>query len=256
MARGTAGPAPAVPSRPLETIAADMDPGAMSEPGVLTINAEESGRVFVDGTFLADSTPVDDATLPAGRHAVQMLTNEGRFLAPPRNVVLRNGSNVAVFVRNAGLSGTVVVEDLRTTMTDGSGTPEPIQTPADNLGPAGETEGSIAPDPLIAAEPSEGSTAPGTMDTTILRVNLVDREAEPPVTTFRIHVVSEPDGVVFLDGVNTGVRTPTILDLDARPATLQVLQDDGNLSRHFLVNGAAGQGREVFFDGVETFLYR
>ncbi len=259
MARGSAPPQ--VPSRPLEaaapaTVAADIDPGSMSEPAALTINADRSGAVFIDGEPLATETPVTNTILPAGRHSVQILSDDSQYLSEPRYVVLRNGSTVALFVRNGEAGGIVEVVDERTTPTDGSGALMPDRVVAeDGSAPADEATAEVTDDGSGDSGPETEAIGSG-VDESVISLLLVDRDAPAPIETFRLHVVSEPDGVIFLDGVNTGVRTPTILEIDARPATIQVLQDDGNLSRYFPFDGTAGQGREVFFTGIESFLYR
>lgn len=258
MARGSAPPQ--VPSRPLETesVAAQLDPGSMSEPASLTINADRSGAVFIDGEPIATETPVSNSVLPAGRHSVQILSDDSQYLSEPRYVVLRNGSTVSVFIRNGEVGGSVNVVDQRTAPTDGSGALMPDAASAEGSAPAVEAPTTAFEDGSGTAEP--GTTEPATAEAgapgPVVQLLLVDRDAPAPEQTFRLHVVSEPDGVIFLDGVNTGVRTPTVLEIDARPATIQVLQDGGNLSRHFPVTAAAGQGREVFFTGIESFLYR
>ncbi len=259
MARGSAPPQ--VPSRPLEaaapaTVAADIDPGSMSEPAALTINADRSGAVFIDGEPLATETPVTNTILPAGRHSVQILSDDSQYLSEPRYVVLRNGSTVALFVRNGEAGGTVDVVDERTSPTDGSGALMPDRVVAeDGSAPADEATAEVTDDGSGDSGPETEAIGSG-VGGSVISLLLVDRDAPAPIETFRLHVVSEPDGVIFLDGVNTGVRTPTILEIDARPATIQVLQDDGNLSRYFPFDGTAGQGREVFFTGIESFLYR
>jgi hypothetical protein len=287
--------APPAPEPPT-TAAAGIDPGGMSEPGILSINGEVSGPVFLDGRRLADGIPLENHLIPAGRHAVQILSNDGANLSPPRFVVVRTGVNVAVYVRNASGFGTLSIQNA----PEGSGIPSPdlvVAPPADGSGQgvrpsdgsaaaiaafptdtatptpgsgdppdgSGPTNGSAPSDGSAPATPALGSGEPADADAPDAHsetgeghrtLTLITDPNTQPLSTVRIQVTSEPAGQLFVDGLATGLQTPVVFEVTPGVVTVQVVQENGDLSRHLPVEGLAGQGRQVHFTGRDNLMIR
>jgi hypothetical protein len=259
--------APPAPEPPT-TAAAGIDPGGMSEPGILSINGEVSGPVFLDGRRLADGIPLENHLIPAGRHAVQILSNDGANLSPPRFVVVRTGVNVAVYVRNASGFGTLSIQNA----PEGSGIPSPdlvVAPPADGSGqgvrPSDGSAAAIAAFPTDTATPTPGSGEPADADAPDAHsetgeghrtLTLITDPNTQPLSTVRIQVTSEPAGQLFVDGLATGLQTPVVFEVTPGVVTVQVVQENGDLSRHLPVEGLAGQGRQVHFTGRDNLMIR
>ena len=178
--------------------------------------------------------------------------------------------------------------------SQGGGTPEgsgnnPTEASADNGAPnntaetsaaAPVVEGSVAPaaEASAAAPTAEGSTAAPAdgsapavaeasaavpappvalpADLPVLNVWLVDPRQPANTERTRIYVTSRPAGVVYINNVSTGRMTPVLMDIEPGEVSLQVLYENGELSKSLPVNSNAGQGRAVYFIGPLDFALR
>lgn len=179
--------------------------------------------------------------------------------------------------------------------SQGGGTPEgsgnnPTEASADNGAPnnaaeasgnaAPVMEGSVAPaaEASAAAPTADGSTAapadgaapavaeasaavpapPAALpaDLPVLNVWLVDPRQPANTERTRIYVTSRPAGVVYINNVSIGRMTPVLMDIEPGEVSLQVLYDNGDLSRSLPINSNAGQGRAVYFIGPLDFALR
>jgi hypothetical protein len=89
-----------------------------------------------------------------------------------------------------------------------------------------------------------------------LNVWLVDPRQPASAERTRIYVTSRPAGVVYINNVSTGRRTPMLMDIEPGEVSLQVLYENGELSKPLPVNSNAGQGRAVYFIGPLDFALR
>jgi hypothetical protein len=163
--------------------------------------------------------------------------------------------------------------------SQGGGTPEgsginPTEASADNGVPSNAAEASsnaaeastAAPTPLepgeastaapTPLEPGEASTAAPVADLPVLNVWLVDPRQPANAERTRIYVTSRPAGVVYINNVSTGRMTPMLMDIEPGEVSLQVLYENGELSKSLPVNSNAGQGRAVYFIGPLDFALR
>lgn len=119
--------------------------------------------------------------------------------------------------------------------------------PADGSAPAVAEASTAAPEPPIPALPA---------DLPVLNVWLVDPRQPANTECTRIYVTSRPAGVVYINNVSTGRMTPVLMDLEPGEVSLQVLYENGELSKSLPINSNAGQGRAVYFIGPLDFAFR
>ena len=85
-AEGSATPAPSAaestaPSpTPRKTSAAAL-PTATPEPGIVGVNSDPAGEIFIDGVATKRETPAFDLVVPAGRHEIRIVNPVSRLEA-------------------------------------------------------------------------------------------------------------------------------------------------------------------------------
>jgi hypothetical protein len=119
--------------------------------------------------------------------------------------------------------------------------------PADGSAPAVAEASTAAPEPPTPALPA---------DLPVLNVWLVDPRQPANTERTRIYVTSRPAGVVYINNVSTGRMTPVLMDIEPGEVSLQVLYENGELSKSLPINSNAGQGRAVYFIGPLDFAFR
>lgn len=265
---------PPAPAPPAEAVAApptaDEAPAPlvedltlMSRPGRLTINGATTGRVFLDGTQVADAIPAPGLEVSPGRHNVQALINDGRELTPPAATLVREGASIILYVRPQNLDERPLEDLDRITFLEGTlaehATGEAsgsfaATVPYDGSGaPAAATDGSSAP-----AATTDGSGAiAGVADPADVPQTEGSGEGSGESAEWAELIVnSTPGGVLYVDGRRSPWRTPARIRLPVRRYSVQVLYDDGTLSRHLEPPIAAGGARQVDFSGSENLTIR
>jgi hypothetical protein len=224
-------------------------------------------------------TPVEGSAPPAIA-AVNLPGDPASFLQNWQPTALQGGGTL----EGSANSPTEASADnsLPNNAAEASGNAAPMQAaPGEASTAAPDVEGSVAPtaEASAAAPVSEGSTATATdgsaltvaeasaatpepptaalpADLPVLNVWLVDPRQPANAERTRIYVTSRPAGVVYINNVSTGRLTPVLIDVEPGEISLQVLYENGDLSKSLPVNSNAGQGRAVYFIGPLDFALR
>jgi len=127
-----------------------------------------------------------------------------------------------------------------------------VNTPADGSAPAEGSAPAVAE--ASAAAPAPQVALPAGLP--VVNVWLVDPRQPANAERTRMYVTSRPAGVVYINNVSTGRMTPVLMDIEPGEVSLQVLYENGELSKSLPVNSNAGQGRAVYFIGPLDFALR
>lgn len=248
----------------------------MSRPATLTVNGTSTGTVFVDGKPVADAIPARDIEVLPGRHNVQALLRDGHELTAPAPTLLREGSSIILFVRPMNRDGRPLEDLDRIELLEGG-----IRTAEDDAALEGSaavpapavwagrwsgsdqvaTEGSAAPANEGSAPTAEGS-APAANE---IMAAPTDGSGTPTdgsgiasgeTVWAELIVNSQPVGALFIDGMRTPWYTPARIRLPMRRYSVQVLYDDGSLSRHLEPPITHEATRQVDFTGNELLVIR
>lgn len=236
---------------PASTAGDEVDPDdAMSSPAILSVSADSTGTLYLDGRRRDETLPAIGLEVAAGWHHAQVLYDGGRLLSAPQPAHLEPGRRVAVRVSTPFDAAT------HAAAAEGSGAapfpsaldPVVFELPPPPSGSGDEPGENDVDAGADVAAPADGSGAGATR-----------RPLPLPIPSERagLIVASNPPGELFIDGYATGLQTPTNVHIPPGTYRFQVVHEGReSLSRSLSAAVPAGVIRRLDFYGTADFIMR